>query len=101
MKKFNESAFLQDLALIDWSLILQNGTDLSGQVGNWCEVLSMIIEKHAPLRKRRVAERYTPWYTSELSKLSQVRDRIKKAAVKTNLICYLLHINKSEIKLLI
>ena len=82
MKKFSESAFLQDLALIDWSLILQNGTDLNEQVGNCCEVLSMIIEKHAPLRKRRVAERYTPWYTSELSKLSQVRDRIQKAAIK-------------------
>ena len=59
-RKFNESAFLQDLALIDWSLILQNGTDLNEQVRNWCEMLSMIIEKHTPLRKRRVAERYTP-----------------------------------------
>ena len=82
MKKFNESAFLQDLALIDWSLILQNGTDLNEQVRNWCEMLSMIIEKYAPLRKRRAAERYAPWYTSELSKLSKVRDKIKKAAVK-------------------
>ena len=82
MKKFNESAFLQDLALIDWSLILQNVTDLKEQVRNWSEMLSMIIEKHAPLRKRRVAERYTPWYTSELSKLLKVRDKIKKAAVK-------------------
>ena len=64
-------------------------------------MLSMINEKHAPLRKRRVAERYTPWYTSELTKLSKVRDKIKKAAVKNqsdlllaaykqiNLICYL------------
>ena len=45
-------------------------------------MLSLIIEKHAPLRKRRVAERYTPWYTSELSKLSKIRDKVKKAAVK-------------------
>ena len=82
MKKFNESAFLQDLALIDWSLILQNGTDLNEQVRNWCKMLSMIIEKHAPPRKREVTERYTPWYTSELSKLSKVRDKIKKAEVK-------------------
>ena len=49
MKKI-ESVFLQDLALIDWSLILQNGTDLNEQVSNWCEMLSMIIEKHAPLK---------------------------------------------------
>ena len=73
---------MQDLALIDWSLFLQNGTDLNEQVRDWCEMLSMVIEKHAPLRKRRVAERYTPWYTSEQSKLSKVRDKIKKAAVK-------------------
>ena len=49
MKKFNESVFLQDLALIDWSLILQNGTDLNEQVGNWCEVLSMIIDNNPKL----------------------------------------------------
>ena len=40
-----------------------------------------------PLNKNILVEMkkhkaYTPWYTSELSKLSQVRDRIKKAAVK-------------------
>ena len=75
MRKFNESAFLHDLALIDWSLISQNGTDLNEQVRNWCEVVSIIIEKDAPLRKRRVSERYTPWYTSELSKLSKIRDK--------------------------
>ena len=51
MKKFNKSAFLHDLALTGWSLILQNGTDLNEQVGNWCEMLSMIIQKHTPLRK--------------------------------------------------
>ena len=45
-------------------------------------MLSLIIEKHAPMRERRVIDRYCPWMTSELKAMIRSRDKLKKSAVK-------------------
>ena len=45
-------------------------------------MLSLIIEKHAPLRQRRVSDRYCPWITSELKTTMRSRDKVKNSAVK-------------------
>ena len=42
----------------------------------------MIIEKHAPMRHRRVSEKYWPWITTQLKASARTRDRLRKSAVK-------------------
>ena len=43
----------------------------------------LIIEKHAPMRQRRVSEKYCPWITSALKALARSRDKLQKSAMKT------------------
>ena len=51
-------------------------------VCQWSRTLSDIIEKHAPLRERRVTERFSPWITPKLKQLLRARDKLKTRAVK-------------------
>ena len=82
MKKFNKDLFISDLAETDWSAIVYNSHRLDNAVRLWSSRLSSIIEKHAPLRERRVTERFSPWITPDLKQLFRTRDKMKVAAVK-------------------
>ena len=74
--------FISDLAKTDWSAIAYNSDGLDNAVRLWSFHLSSIIEKHAPLRERRVTERFSPWITPDLKQLFRTRDKMKVAAVK-------------------
>ena len=82
MKNFDKDLFLSDLASVDWSAIVYNSDDVDSAVCQWSRTLSDIIEKHAPLRERRVTERFSPWITPELKQLLRARDKLKIKAVK-------------------
>ena len=73
MKHFDETGFLAEISSIDWNLVLQSSADLDSAVENWTNLLSLIIEKHAPLRQRRVSEKYCPWITFDLKALARSR----------------------------
>ena len=66
MKDFDQNSFLSDISSVDWDSILDCSKDINTAVENWSNVLSMIIEKHAPMRHRRVSEKYCPWITTQL-----------------------------------
>ena len=83
MKHFDETSFLAEISSIDWNLVLQSSTDLDSAVEDWTNLLSLIIEKHAPMRQRRVSEKYCPWITSDLKALARSSDKMKKSAMKT------------------
>ena len=82
MKNFDKDLFLSDLASVDWSAIVYNSDDVDSAVCQWSRTLSDIIEKHAPLRERRVTERFSPWITAGLKRLLRARDKLKIKAVK-------------------
>ena len=84
MKNFDEELFLGDLASVDWQAIVSDSGSLDDAVGQWSDTLSQIINKHAPLREKRVSERFCPWITPELKKICRTRDKLKTAAVKAN-----------------
>ena len=84
MKNFDEELFLGDLASVDWQAIVSDSGSLDDAVGQWSDTLSQIIDKHAPLREKRVSERFCPWITPELKKICRTRDKLKIAAVKAN-----------------
>ena len=56
---------------------------MNSAVEEWTHLLSLIIEKHAPLRTMSVLDKVTPWLTTELKKLASSRDKLKIAAVKS------------------
>ena len=87
MKKFSVEAFLSELRTIDWQLILRSSSNVSEIVHNFTSVLSIVIERYAPMVEKRVSDKYSPWLSSELKCLFKTRDKIKISAVK----------NKSEI----
>ena len=82
MKNFDKDLFLSDLASVDWSAIVYNSDDVDSAVCQWSRTLSNIIEKHAPLRERRVTERFSPWITPGLKQLLRARDKLKTSSVR-------------------
>ena len=82
LKHSDEAESINDLLLVDWKAIALNGNDISIIVEQWTNMFSLILEKHAPVRNRRVSENFCPWLTKELKQLSVTRDRLKKQAVR-------------------
>ena len=83
MKNFNDELFLKDLVNVDWQQILTCSQDINVVVQNWTNMLSLMIEKHAPLRERRVPDKFAPWLTPDLMNMFRTRDRLKAAAIKS------------------
>ena len=48
------------------------------------KVVSLLVDKHAPLRTMRVRARSAPWITSELKKRMHDQDILKIKACKSN-----------------
>ena len=84
LKNFNSADFINDLLSIDWNGIVNNNDDVNLIVEQWTSSISLILEKHAPLRERRVSEKFCPWLTKDLKLMSAARDKLKKQAVRSN-----------------
>ena len=75
LKHFHQAEFLSDLLLVDWKAVALNGDDINIIVEQWTNIFSLILEhlrletleKHAPIRNRRVSEHFCPWLTKELA----------------------------------
>ena len=85
MKKFNEEEFLTDVARIRWEQITSQLNDVDLVVQHWSNILSYIIEKHAPIKTIRVSEKYCPWINNDLKGMIRSRDKLKKAAAESKL----------------
>ena len=53
-------------------------------VDDWCNLFSMVIDKHAPIKTMRVFEKYCAWINKDLKGLIRERDGLKKEGVKHN-----------------
>ena len=78
-KNFNESSFLNDLNSKDW----ENVEQLSDPNEMW-DVLKTLfmdcLDKHAPLRHKRIGKKQSPWISSDLLSKMRQRDFLKKKA---------------------
>ena len=83
MKNFSQERLLPDLCQVDWDQIVESSRDVNEAVTNWSTLLSLIVEKHAPMKTMKVSDRLTPWLTTEFKKLARTRDKFKAAAVKS------------------
>eukprot|EP00794_Sanderia_malayensis_P015140 gene15140-16696_t len=83
MKNFREENFLNDLNSVNWKGIVTKTNDINQIVDEWSNMFSMILEKHAPMRNRRVSEKFSPWLTKGFKLLCKSRDRLKKRAISS------------------
>ena len=58
MKNFDKDLFLQDLASYDWFSVVNSADSVDEAVNKWSELVSLVIEKYAPIRERRVTGRF-------------------------------------------
>ena len=58
MKNFGKSEFHDDLQKIDQKGIVSYIDDVNIIVEQWTSMFSLVLEKHAPIRSRRVPERF-------------------------------------------
>ena len=68
---------------MDWDQIVEYSRDVNEAVKNWSTLLSLIIEKHAPMKTMKVSDKLTPWLTTEFKKLARTRDKLKAVTVKS------------------
>ena len=100
MENFNKESFLRDLKQKFWNDIYCS-QDPNEMWNLWKGMLMQSIDKHAPLKARRVRNRKCGWITNDLRHQIFNRDYLKKKAITTNdpEIWYQ-YISKPEIKLI-
>uniref|UniRef100_A0AAZ3NRP2 Reverse transcriptase domain-containing protein n=1 Tax=Oncorhynchus tshawytscha TaxID=74940 RepID=A0AAZ3NRP2_ONCTS len=83
LKNFSEQAFLIDLAGVSWKDI-----DLILSVEDaWIFFLNAfltILNKHAPFKKFRTRNRYSPWFSPDLTALNQHKNILWRSALASN-----------------
>ena len=82
-KHFDKGKFLSDLNQLSWANVdlYSDPNDLWRQ---WKEMFLGCIDKHAPLKLKRVRKKRSPWITSELLRKIRKRDFLKKKAISSN-----------------
>ena len=77
-KKFEPLAFLHDLSQMPFSEIYQF-TDPDTALHKWYELFLSVLDKHAPLSKKRVKHKQLPpWLTKDIIKAMSTRDRLRR-----------------------
>ena len=84
MKHFDEQKFYDEAASLPWWYIVRKHDNMNSAVNYFTEILVSLIEKHAPLRLKRVSQKHYPWLNADYNALRKARDRLKKAAIKQN-----------------
>ena len=78
-KDFNEDAFIEDIAAIDWSEVYGcNDADIAAEV--FTRKFRTILNVHAPWVRVQQRKSFSPWITEETKNLIKLRDQWKKTA---------------------
>ena len=81
-KKFNQETFLELLGELDWANVL-TATDVNCAAEAFNENVLSVLNKLAPITKKRVRESNPRWVTEELLKAIKLRDYLKKTASRS------------------
>ena len=80
-KLFNEANFLADLEKKNW---VCHGENPNAQWEGWKANLMDTIDKHAPIRNKRVRAKKSPWIDYDLVRKMRKRDLLKRQHAMTN-----------------
>ena len=76
-------AFRSDLRNQNWKKV-KEFSDINDAVSEWEKLLLEVVNKHMPLKTRRVRKKPSPWMNSEILTLMKQRDKAKLKAKKRN-----------------
>ncbi len=79
-KYFSDSDFRADLMQVPWDTICYDDPNTCWIV--WKSFFNEILNKHAPMRQRRLKAKSVPWITPAIKQLMRNRDYHKKKAIK-------------------
>lgn len=83
LRHFNETCFLNDLNQINWNEV-SSFDDPDQMWVVWRDNLMNVIDKHAPLRRKRIGKKRSQWITPEVMSMMHKRDFLSKKAKQTN-----------------
>ena len=83
MKNFNSENFLRDLEQRQWDNVYCSD-DPNEMWVIWKSMLMKTVDKHAPLRSRRISSRKSLWVTNELRRQIFNLKFFEKKAISTN-----------------
>ena len=72
LRKINLQNFKSDLSQVSWDDVL-NDTDSNNAFDVWLTKFNLVLNKHAPLRKKRVRQKESPWMNADI--LNKIRER--------------------------
>ena len=81
-KNFNSSNFRYDIACQNWQII-NNYDDPNDMWDAWKNLFLFCVDKHAPLRNKRIRSCKSPWITSQLKQRFHARDILKLKATRS------------------
>ena len=82
-KKFDKSAFLNDVKHSECFASVMIESDMIKGWGNWKEEFLKICDHHAPMVEKRLRNRSSPWITPQIIKMMYQRDYMHRKAVDT------------------
>lgn len=82
-KNFNVESFNDELERTPWRSV-NNHCDPNLMWDCWKTMFLDIVDKHAPIKKKRIKNKKSPWLTASIKKSMINRDKLKSAAIKTN-----------------
>ena len=103
MKKFDKGKFLDELLTQHWEYVYFFGNDPSAMWEIWKDLFLEVLDKHAPLQRKKIRSHKIPWITSQIKSLINTRDKLKlKATIsksETDWVNYKAARNQVNIKL--
>ena len=103
MKKFDKGRFLDELLTQHWEYVYFFGNDPNAMWEIWKDLFLEVLDKHAPLQRKKIRSHKIPWITSQIKSLINTRDKLKiKATIsksETDWVNYKAARNQVNIKL--
>lgn len=86
-KTFSDSSFLLDVCNAQWNTVLTI-SDRNNALDLWYNMFSMILNKHAPLKRKRVKHLKMPeWLTPDILEAKRHRDMLHKKGKTAEYTC--------------
>ena len=85
MKNFNEEKFIAELLKQHWEYIYFFAENPNSMWEIWKKLFLEVLDKHAPLQHKKTKSKKLPWITSDIKKLINTRDKLKRKAILTGL----------------
>lgn len=83
-KHLDAHDFTSDLNNVDWTQITKC-SDVNDAAHMFQSLFINVCNNHAPIKKKRVRKKKSPWLTDDIVSLIRERDKLKKKAIVTGL----------------